>query len=875
MLRNSPSRIVFAFLASFIGISTSFAAVPDRITTQVSVSNRATLAGSVHPKAKSSTDLGAAPAGKQLTSMSLRFSMTPAQQSALNQLLIDQQNPGSPQYRQWLTPAQYGAHFGLSSADIAKVTSWLTSEGLTVTGVSNSSTFVTFDGTVAQVDAAFGTSIHSLSFKGVSHFANLSDVSLPSAVQSVVMDVTGLHDFRLHPHIQQQTVDPLHPKFTSQVSQSHYVVPGDFYQIYNETPALANSINGTGIKIGIMGQVSILPADIAAFRSAAGLSASAPTVVTPLGAAPSTTNNCSSSTSSTCPSPNLDDLSESSLDVEWAGGVAPGATILFADGADIFFNSLTGAVDQNLAPILSISYGECEPGWGTSDLNTLNQLFAQANAQGQTILGPAGDSGATDCDTAEATNGLTVDFPASSPYVTGMGGLMFNEGSATGGTAYWLATDGALTEGTAVPNADYSAISYMPETVWNDYTYTGSEYGGGGGGTSQYFTKPYWQQGTGVPADAARDVPDLALNASDAHDPYLYCSNGSCAVGFRTTTNGGLTAAGGTSFSTPAFAGILALVEQKTGSRGLGNVNPTIYALANSKYYVAGANFSTNSSVVFNDVTAGNNDNLCAAATPECASGGLIGYSAGSGYDQASGWGSVNVNNLINDWSLVTPIASTGATGATTSTTSVTTSAGSVTAGASVVFTATVTGSAGTPTGTVTFLVNNAVVGTGTLTNGQATYTYTTSCANLYAMLERDPSTTVIAGLYASENPKPSRVSRFGAGSGIAAAGLLLLFLPRKRRLSGILVLLLSVAIVLGETGCSSNMATATGATTTTTNSNGITTGKVLVSASYSGNSTYAGSIASGITSAGFTTTANSVVTPISVSVTVGTCTAI
>jgi subtilase family serine protease len=870
MLRNSPSRIVLAFLASLVGISSSFAAVPDRITTQVSVSNRTALTGSVHPKVKSSTDVGAAPAGKQLTSMSLRFSMSPTQQAALDQLLVDQQNPASPQYHQWLTPAQYGAQFGLSSADIAKVTSWLTSEGLTVTGVANSSTFVTFDGTVAQVNAAFGTSIHSLSRNGVSHYANVTEITLPTAIQSVVANATGFHDFRLKPRVQAlKSSDPLHPDFTSQVSASHYFVPGDFYQVYNEVPALVSSINGTGIKIGIMGQVNILPTDIAAFRSAAGLSASAPTVTTPLGAAPGTTNNCSSSSSSNCPSPNLDDLSESSLDVEWAGGVAPGATVVFVNGADIFFNAMTGAIDQNLAPILSISYGECEPGWGTTDMNTLNQLFAQANAQGQTVIGPAGDSSATDCDSGTATNGLTVDFPASSPHVTGLGGSMFNEGSATGGTSYWLASDSTFTAGTAVPAADYSAISYLPEAVWNDENGY-SSYGGGGGGMSQYFTKPYWQQGTGVPADAARDVPDLALNASDAHDPYLYCSNGSCVVGFRTTANGGLTAAGGTSFAAPTFAGILALVEQKLGSKGLGNINPTIYALANnSNYYTPGANFSTKSSVVFNDIITGNNNNVCTVATPECPTGGSIGYSAGTGYDLATGWGSVNVSNLVNDWGLVTPIANTSATGSTASSIAVATSSTSVAAGATVTFTATITGSAGTPTGTVTFLVNDAVVGTSALSNGQANYTYTTSCANLYAMLQRNSSTTVVAELHTPNDLKP-----FGAGSGVAAAGLLLLFLPRKRRLSSLLLMLLSVALVFGETGCSSNSVAAP-STTTTTNTSGIATGKILVSASYSGNSTYAGAIASGITAAGFTTTANSVVTPIAVSVTVGTCTAI
>ena len=473
-----------------------------------------------------------------------------------------------------------------------------------------------------------------------------------------------------------------------------------------------------------MGQVDISLTDVAAFRSAAGLSATAPTIVhegTDPGG-PLCSENCT---------PSDDDLFESSLDVEWSGATAPGANILFVNGVDVFNNALTQAVDLNLAPILTVSYGNCEPAWGTTELNALNKLFMQANAQGQTIAGPTGDSGATDCDVTTATNGLAVDFPASSPYVTAMGGTQFNEGDATGTTTYW-GSDNTFAAGTAVPGAVFSALSYMPEAVWNDVSF--NAFGGGGGGPSAFFPKPYWQVGTGVPADASRDVPDLALNASDAHDSFLYCALNSCASGFPGAI-ADESIAGGTSFSTPTFAGILALVEQQTGSR-IGNANPTIYALAkNSTYYVAGGNFSSNSGVVFNDVTAGNNDSQCTGGTPYCPSGAAIGYNAGTGYDLASGWGSINVSNLVAAWSKVTPIAVSGPAGTNVSVTAVSAPT-TVAAGTSVTLTAVVTSfltSTVTPTGTVQFLVNKAAAGTPVTLNsgGVATYSLATSCASL------------------------------------------------------------------------------------------------------------------------------------------------
>ena len=241
-----------------------------------------------------------------------------------------------------------------------------------------------------------------------------------------------------------------------------------------------------------MGQTDISLTDGAAFRAASGLPANAPTVRV-FGSDPGT-------------SAESNEVAEAQLDVEWSGAVAPNATILFVNSTDVLNTSLQSAVTTNVAPIISISYGLCEPDSDVSSLDSFNQLFQEANAQGQTIVGQSGDSGATDCDylSLQAAQGLNVDFPASSPFVTSMGGTEFNEGAGT----YWSTTNGT-TAG--------SATSYIPETVWNDSGTSGLS--AGGGGLSQIFSKPAWQVGNGVPADGSRDVPDISFSASPNHDP--------------------------------------------------------------------------------------------------------------------------------------------------------------------------------------------------------------------------------------------------------------------------------------------------------------------------------------------------------------------
>jgi subtilase family serine protease len=490
------------------------------------------------------------------------------------------------------------------------------------------------------------------------------------------------------------------PHFTSSTSGVHFIAPGDFYTIYDVNPLLTNNINGTGISIAIVGQTDISLADVAAFRTASGLSSNPPTIVQATGYVAGTVSG---------------DLDEAQLDVEWAGAVAPNATVKFvtvgASKTTSVVDALFYAISNSVAPIISMSYGNCESGWGQSSMNTINQQLQQANAQGITFISASGDSGATDCDAAPpADYGLTVDFPGSSPFATSAGGTMFNEGSATGATPYWNSNSSSSTA-----NAG-SAIGYIPEAAWNESTSTSLS--SGGGGASAYFPKPTWQIGQGVPADSARDVPDISLNAASNHDGYLFCSQGFCTSGFRNST-GNLNVVGGTSAVAPALAGVFALLEQQLGGGRLGNINPMLYGAANSQYY----------GNVFHDTTSGNNSSPCQLGTTNCPSGGSIGYTATTGYDQATGWGSLDVANLASKWSIISPAGGSTGTGAAISNTTISvTSATCSISGALTVSIAVAngsgTGSLATPTGTVQILVDGvaAANSTVTLSNGTATY---------------------------------------------------------------------------------------------------------------------------------------------------------
>lgn len=594
--------------------------VADRLKGAISNSRRVELKNNQSPLAHSEDDTGEV-SGSLPMQMMLALKMTNAQQTALNQLLLEQQTRSSANYHKWLTPEEYANNFGVSQDDAQKIQAWLEGEGFTSVVVAKSRARVYFNGTAAQVKSTFQTPIHYYQKDGVTHYANASAPFIPNELNGIVTSIRGLNDFHPKPrvlHSRAPAVANVSPHFTSSISGDHYMAPGDFATIYDVQALYNAGIDGTGQKIIIPGQTDIVTSDIDAFRAASGLAANDPQVVL----------------YGTDPGVSSSDLSEADLDIEWAGAVARNATIIYVNSTDVFTSAIY-AIDNNFAPVLSITYGSCEASISASEINTWTTAFEQANAQGMTVLAASGDFGAADCDeptnpntiVASATQGLAIDAPGSIPFVTAVGGTEFSEGNGT----YWSATNN--TNGG-------SALSYIPETAWNDTNSTNG-IAATGGGVSILFTKPTWQTGENVPNDGFRDTPDVSLAASPNHDGYLICSGGNCVNGFRYTDNT-LNVVGGTSVDAPTFAGIIALLNQYSGTIQ-GNINLVLYPLAAA---------TTN---VFHDVTTGNNMVPCTEGSTDCPAGGTIGYSAGPGYDQCTGWGSVDATNLVHEWSSVTP----------------------------------------------------------------------------------------------------------------------------------------------------------------------------------------------------------------------------
>ena len=595
-------------------------AVANRLKGAISDSRRVELKDNQSPLAHAEDDAGEV-SGSLPMQMMLALKMTDAQQVALNQVLAEQQTRSSSNYHKWLTPEEYADSFGVSQEDAQKIQAWLEGEGFTSVQVAKSRARVYFNGTAAQVKAAFQTPIHYYRKDGVTHYANASAPFVPSELNGMVTSIRGLNDFHPKPRVLNRKVAA--PHFTSSISGDHYMAPGDFATIYDVQALYNAGIDGTGQKIIIPGQTDIALSDIDAFRAASGLAANDPQIVL-YGTDPGVSNS---------------DLSEADLDLEWAGAVARNATIIYVNSTDVFTSAIY-AIDNNFAPVLSITYGSCEASISASEINTWTTAFQQANSQGMTVLAASGDFGAADCDEptnpntiiTSATQGLAVDAPGSIPFVTAVGGTEFNEGNGT----YWSSTNNS--------NGG-SALSYIPETAWND-TNTTNGIAATGGGVSILFTKPAWQTGENVPNDGFRDTPDVSLAGSPNHDGYLICSGGNCVNGFRYTDNT-LNVVGGTSVDAPTFGGIIVLLNQYSGTIQ-GNINLILYPLAAA---------TTN---VFHNITTGNNMVPCTEGSTDCPAGGTIGYSAGPGYNQVTGWGSVDATNLVHEWSSVS--ANTGNT---------------------------------------------------------------------------------------------------------------------------------------------------------------------------------------------------------------------
>ena len=640
MVRPAQFAALSVVLAALLGAGTASAQTAPRIREAADDSRLVTLRGNTHPAARPEFDRGPVPPDFPLERLQLVLTRSSQQQASLKALLDTQQDKSSTNFHKWVTPGEFGQQFGVADQDIRVITSWLESHGFQVNQVSQGKTILQFSGTAAQVLEAFHTEIHKFMVNGEEHWANARDPQIPQSLGSVVAGVAKLHNFRARPMVQLASHGGSGP-LLNEFDGTHALAPADYAVIYNINPLYKAGINGTGVTIGLLGVAPISPQDIADFRSAFSLSKNPPQIVV----------NGSSPDYFQFTSPDL----EGTLDVSWAGAIAPNATVkfitsAFTDTSDGLLLSEEYAVDNNVADILSESFGNCESDVTQAYTEFITTLREQAAAQGITYLVSSGDQGPYTCygdGQHTGTGPLSVNVLASTPYTVAVGGTGFS--SATKNSSYWAATNSKLTFA--------SALSYIPEVAWNDScgppkcvasnVFVAST----GGGVSKLFPKPSWQAGVpGIPADGARDVPDVSLAASPDYAPYLLCYQGSCRR--ATLSAASFTAVGGTSGSAPSFAGVMALIVQKTKSRQ-GLANPILYRLAAAEQYSKcdGSNTQTlpASTCIFHDVTAGNN---AIPGEPNFGKAGAL-YQAGPGYDLATGLGSVNITNLVNAWESV------------------------------------------------------------------------------------------------------------------------------------------------------------------------------------------------------------------------------
>ena len=677
------------------------------ITQPINESQLTTLKGNTHPLAQPQFDIGIAPPNMPLNRMLLVLKRSPQQDFALRKMLDDQQDKASPNYHKWLTPDEFGMQYGPSDQDMQLVTGWLQSHGFQVNRVAHGRGVIEFSGVESQVEGAFHTQIHAYMVNGQQHWANASDPQIPAALAPAVAGVWSLHDFRKKPNIQ---ISPItlktkytpgqRPDTTFNGGTLHALSPADFATIYHLSPGNLTAIYGEGVTIGVVGRSDLFSngQDVFTFQGIFG----------PF---------CCTGVPVVLNGPDPGDLggqeeAEATLDATWSNAIAPNATTRLVvsastnttDGVDL---SELYIIDNNFSQIMTESFGSCEAFSSPTEAQAISTLAEQAAAQGITYMVSSDDSGAAGCDDpnlAPATHGASANVLASSFFNVAVGGTQFNEGNNP--SLYWSSQND--------PNNLGSALSYIPEDVWNE-SCSACQFPtlfSSGGGVSQYFTpKPSWQFGVpGIPNDSARDVPDVSLTAAAGHDPYILCLEGSCIP----DQNGFISFAliGGTSASAPSFAGIMALVDEQYGSQGQANYVLYRLAAAETLSQCDASNTTTPPAptCVFNDVTNGNN------TVP-----GVQGFVAGTGYDLATGLGSVNVTNLVTSWNSIHFIGSS---------TSLSPASITATHGSPVTFNVTVspTSGSGVPSGDVSLIaatntINNGLttgVGFLTLQNGSA-----------------------------------------------------------------------------------------------------------------------------------------------------------
>jgi len=477
-------------------------------------------------------------------------------QQAFEKFLADVQNPASPQYHRFLTPAQFNARFGPTQADVDKAVSFLGKAGATGIEVSGNRQVVTFTGSAAQLESAFRTRIGNYhdQASGRDFFANDAVPAVPASVSDVVGNVVGLDNHAVRTHQSKPLAQP-------NVVKS--VTPPVLKTAYG-TSSL--SATGSGVNVGFVEFDGYQKSNITKYDSTYGLSAGSVTTVPVSGA------NYDSS-------PGGGQI-EVELDIEVVHALAAAANDYVYEAPNSSAGEL--AMYQKIASdakvdVVSISWGACEAAEGSSAAKSVSSAIATGTAEGISYFAAAGDDGTTDCYRQTGSAAKGVDFPASSPNVSGVGGTKLSVTSSNG---------------------------YSSEVVWND----GNSGGSTGGGISTVFTAPSWQSSQST---TYRKVPDVSADASPTSGYYIYSA-------------GSWETVGGTSGATPLWAAFAALQNQVHGG-ALGNLNPKFYSIGNGSSYGTG----------FHDVTSGNN-----------TLHGTTGFSAGTGYDQVTGWGSFKASGL-------------------------------------------------------------------------------------------------------------------------------------------------------------------------------------------------------------------------------------
>ena len=819
--------VALVFLSEMFAVAQVRATKP-LIVEKVDENNLIALKGNTPPGAIAANDRGAVNPGMAMTGLILTLRRSQEQQAAFDAFVASQYDPSSANFHHWLEPEQVGEQYGPALQDIAAISSWLSSHGLTVESVSKDRMAIGFSGTAAQVEETFHTEIHNLMVKGEQHISNMSDPQIPIALEPVVLGPKALHNFiprplhRLGARValnkdtgnwqgsatgDAKTTNP-RPEMGLNCGTGcldEDVTPYDFATVYNVLPLWneATPIDGTGQTIAIAGRSDVRASDVSTFRSAFGLGSSSGTFhVINNGTDPGFCTSTSATALCT-----LDDQIENALDSEWAGAVAKGAAVDLVVTAqtatnDSIYESANYVIQNNTAKIINVSYGLCELAEGTSGNAAYNTLWQTAASAGISVFAAIGDSGSAGCDQGGDANGtpylakygLSVSGIASSQYDTAVGGTDFNWGSTA--APYWNGSNSSTTGA--------SAVGYIPETPWNDtctnpislsylqgwattlnkngysatsptdaesacnfvltwdttifqgagvdISYLVDTVGGGGGpsncttnGTTSAtlnpatcaggYPKPSWQSSFGgTPNDNARDVPDVSFFAGNGilGSSYLICVTdwGPCVTSPTATsepldTQGNpVNLIGGTSAASPGMSGVMALINQKAGS-AQGNPNSELYTLAGKQTYAncSAETVSSSSSCFFNDPNTGTNAMACASGSPNCTishsgdtAGVLTGFSAGAGFDNATGLGSLNVANVVNAWTGST-------TGTATATVTVTPASNSIVSNQSLSVTVAVTGASGTPTGMVTLSSGTYTSSAATLSSGSATIT--------------------------------------------------------------------------------------------------------------------------------------------------------